>query len=259
MKFNHRYLIEYIAQHLQNDGRALDYGCGKGDVVAGGRERGIDLFGADVFYKDGRTRGDVEKKGLLGTVVKEIRDGVIDFPNSHFDLVVSNQVFEHVEDLDSVLAEITRVLKPCGTLHALFPVRETWWEGHFGVPFLHNFQPGSSCRLAYARFWRLLGLGCNHADRSVSKWAEYVCDWIDNHTTYRPKREIITLLEKYFSEVHFLEEEYLRYRLAHSSLPLKGAVLFFVDTMPGRELLRGIYRKRAGIVITACKAQSLKG
>ena len=259
MKFNHRYLIDYVAQHLPNGGRALDYGCGKGDVVAGGRRQGIDLFGVDVFYKDGRTREDIEEKGLLGTVVKEIRDGVVDFPEAHFDLVVSNQVFEHVKNLDSVLAEIVRVLKPGGTLHALFPVRETWWEGHFGVPFLHNFQPGSFYRLAYARLWRSLGFGYNHADRSVSRWAEYVCNWIDNYTTYRPKREMVALLEKHFGEVRFIEEEYLRYRLAHSALPLKGVFLFSVDTVPGRELLRGIYRKRAGIVITASKSQPLKG
>ena len=46
----------------------------------------------------------------------EKEDGRLDFPDASFDLVVNNMVFEHVEDLDAVLAEIQRVLKPGGRI-----------------------------------------------------------------------------------------------------------------------------------------------
>ena len=54
---------------------------------------------------------EVETAGLLGTTIRELGpDGSIPFPDGFFDLVTNNQVMEHVEDLDAVLAEIARVL-----------------------------------------------------------------------------------------------------------------------------------------------------
>lgn len=213
----------------------------------------MDMYGADVFYKDGRTKNDVARKGLLGTVIREIRNGILDFPDECFDLVVSNQVFEHVVDMHTTVAEISRVLKRNGSLHALFPVLETWWEGHFGVPFLHNLKPGSRRQLAYARLWRSFGLGYNHANRSSAEWAEYVCEWVDRYTTYRSKSEVQQLLQKHFGDVQFEEKKYLCYRLARSGLPFKHALFRLADIGVGRWLLVGIYRKRGGVVITARK------
>jgi SAM-dependent methyltransferase len=63
-----------------------------------------------VFYAGGSTREVVEQKGLLGTLVREIRNGRLDFPDAYFDLIIINQVLEHVADLDQVLDEIDRVL-----------------------------------------------------------------------------------------------------------------------------------------------------
>jgi SAM-dependent methyltransferase len=56
-------------------------------------------------------------------------DGVhIPFPNSEFDMVVSFEVFEHVQNLDEVLREIYRTIKPrgylCATTPFLFPMHE---------------------------------------------------------------------------------------------------------------------------------------
>ena len=251
MQFNYDYLLNYCQGVLAPNMSALDYGCGKGEMVAVGRERGIDIYGVDIFYKDGRTRDNVEKLGLLGTYVKEIQNGIIDFPSDRFDMVVSNQVFEHIEDLDAVLAEIARVLVPGGTLHALFPVNETWWEGHFGVPFLHNFRSNSSWQLAYARLWHRLGLGYHHAGRDSEEWAVYVCNWIAQYTSYRSQAEITWLLCKHFEEVKFTEDAYLVHRLSKATVPGKIILQTIHSTTLGRWILRKIYHKRGGIVITA--------
>ena len=37
--------------------------------------------------------------------VRTIQNGVIDFPDGHFDLVLSNQVLEHVTDPEAVIAK----------------------------------------------------------------------------------------------------------------------------------------------------------
>ena len=68
-----------------------------------------------------------------------------------------------------------------------------------------------------------------------------------------------TWREEHSGEVRFVEDEYLRYHLAHSSLSLKGAFFLSGGTLPGKELSQGLYCKRAGIVITASKSQPLKG
>lgn len=255
MKFNHRYFLDYVARELPAGGKALDYGCGRADMVAAGVERGLAIYGADVFYKDGSSREEVERKGLLGSTVREIRNGAMDFPDAYFDLVVSNQVFEHVQNLDAALAEIARVLKPGGTLHTLFPVLETWWEGHFGVPFLHNFKSGGRLRTTYARTWFKLGLGYHHAQRDAGEWADYVCNWVDQYTVYRPKRVVLEMLERRLGTVRFGEDAYLRYRLRHAGLPLKPLVLGVAGMPPVSALLRGIYRKRGGVVLTVRKTR----
>src|ERR1019366_9228148 len=63
------------------------------------------------------------------------------FADCYFDLVVNNQVLEHVDDLDGVLREIHRVVKPGGQVLSIFPSRDVFREGHIGIPFAHWF-PG---------------------------------------------------------------------------------------------------------------------
>ena len=42
-------------------------------------------------------------------------------PDEHFDLVLSNQVLEHVTDPEVVIAEVFRVLRPGGSFHCSVP------------------------------------------------------------------------------------------------------------------------------------------
>ena len=68
-----------------------------------------------------------------------------------FDLVLSNQVIEHVEDLDAVLCEIHRVLKPGGAFLSLFPskdvIRKTIVASPFSIAFESSRDSDSSTRL----------------------------------------------------------------------------------------------------------------
>lgn len=249
---NHAYLLAYIQARARPGGRYLDYGCGAAELVAAGRAAGLDFYGAEVFYEGGDTRAQVQARGLLGEAVRELDGDKLPFPDGFFDLVVSNQVFEHVERLDTVLAEIARVLKPGGVVLSLFPAREVWREGHCGIPFLHRFRKGSTVRLYYAWLLRSLGCGYHTQGKSRYRWAADFCDWLDNYTHYRPMAELNRLFAQAFACNTFIEYDYVLYRLARSG---RLARLSSFLTTPGwRSLLNGLFRRAGGLVIYSQKA-----
>ena len=58
------------------------------------------------------------------------------FPESKFDLVISNHVIEHVDDQRAHLREASRVLRADGAVYLSTPNRYTLNEPHFRLPFL---------------------------------------------------------------------------------------------------------------------------
>ncbi len=253
MHVNYHYILDYMRLHRPgHDGdRFLDYGCGAGDVVEAGREMGLDVFGADVFYDAADYRERVEEKGMMGGAVREIRDGVIDFPDCHFDIVANNMVLEHVADLDAALQEIARVLRPGGTALCMFPSKDVWREGHCGIPLLHWFPKGSQLRVGYARVLAGLGLGYHRDDKTASEWAGDFCDWLDRYTYYRTREEIRDAFASAFSAVEFAEEDYIAYRLARSRKA--SGLKALLRTRPTRAVLIGLFRKLGWLVIGATK------
>ncbi len=91
----------------------LDVGCGDGFfaqvVLSQNKMKDIDV---SLDVKESR----IEEARNLGIYKKlVIYDGKkIPYPDNHFTTVISNSVFEHVADLDVVLKEIHRVMKPGG-------------------------------------------------------------------------------------------------------------------------------------------------
>jgi SAM-dependent methyltransferase len=204
---------------LERRGRVLDYGCGAGGVVRKMRERGIEGFGCDVFYA-----GNVERSsGLIAADirpwVRRMENGLIPFADASFDAIVTNQVLEHVPDLDLSLREIARVLKPGGAVLALFPDKTVWREGHCGIPFLHWFPKGSNARVYYAAALRALGAGHNKADfPGVMNWARSFCDWLDKWTYYRSPTDIRNVFARHFTRTEHIEHDWFVARVPQSRI-----------------------------------------
>jgi len=89
--------------------KVLDAPCGgTAALTLGLRERGFDAIGADI---------DPEAARALGSnFVKANLDGALPWPDQTFDLVISTEGIEHLENHYSFLREVNRVLKPGGTL-----------------------------------------------------------------------------------------------------------------------------------------------
>ena len=168
----------------------LDYGCGAGQIVERALATGFDSYGVDEFYEGGSYREDVKKTGMLGTRIFELKSGIIPFPAEKFDVVISNQVFEHIDDFSMPLSEINRVLKASGIFINIFPSSEVWREGHIGMPFVHWFPKDVKVRFYYIGSLRLLGMGYNKGTKSPQQWAIDQLDWLDRWTFYKPLSQI---------------------------------------------------------------------
>jgi SAM-dependent methyltransferase len=250
---NYEYVLNFIRGHSSTGTRSLDYGCGAAEIVKAGREQGLNVFGAETFYEGGNTKTEVAKLGYLASIVTEIKNDRIDFPDGYFDIVVTNQVLEHVEDLNVVLREIHRVLRRGGKVLSLFPSREVWSEGHCGVPLLHRFKKGSRLRFYYAFAWRLMGKGYYKGQKTRTEWSRDFCDWLDAFTFYRTKKEITQTFKHHFTDLQFAEIDYLRFRLAKLS-PSIAKAMSKLSGMPFLEaLLRAFVNKKGGMVFVVTK------
>lgn len=85
----------------------LDLGCGDGHFASIAFAHKIDV-GIDPWA------GPVLEAGKRGNYISALQGSgdQLPFPNDHFASAFSNSVLEHIPDLDPVLAEMYRVLKP---------------------------------------------------------------------------------------------------------------------------------------------------
>ena len=202
-----------LDQAPPKDARVLDYGCGAGQIVKELRNRGVDAFGCDVFYDGGDYSTLVGAELFADGFIKKMNGDAIPFDSASFDFIVNTQVMEHVPNLESVLAEIHRVLKPGGVVLSLFPDKGVWREGHCGVPFLHWFPKGSRARIFYAAGFRVIGFGYFKEGKSVWRWSSDFCEWLDKWTFYRTESEIKSMYGKFFQDVRHLEPYWIQRRL----------------------------------------------
>ena len=211
---NYLYFVDYVRRTLAEKPRArvLDFGCGMGELVALLREAGFDCSGADVFYAGASDWDPHLQEQIDEGYVREIGDdGRIPFDDASFDLVISNQVFEHVEHLEAVQAQIKRVLRPRGIAYHHFPSREVVREGHIGIPMAHWMKPGP-LRTRYTLALRRLGFG-THKDENPDprQWTDFKLDWIDQYCFYRPYDELMAVFERDYEVTH-REIDYCRFR-----------------------------------------------
>lgn len=105
-------------------GRALDVGCGPAGNSAELRELGWQVTALDYVHDSAvlaRRRG-------LDALRADARS--LPFRDGEFDLVLSSDAWEHIEEDDRVAAEAFRVLRPGGRLFVMVPAGMDLWSGH---------------------------------------------------------------------------------------------------------------------------------
>jgi SAM-dependent methyltransferase len=208
VEVNRSYFVHYVL--ASGARRVLDYGCGNGEVVAELRRRGVDCYGTDVFYEGGRFgTPDLDQLVADGSIRRYEESDPTPFPDRTFDLIISNQVFEHVADLDAAVAELDRILAGDGVMYHHFPSREVLREGHIGIPLAHRLPPGHT-RTAYTLALRTLGAG-HHKTVPRRAWTKRSLEWLDTYTFYRSHSEIMHAFGKRFV-IRGREADYCRFR-----------------------------------------------
>ncbi len=236
---NFDYLVKLCADRQQTtpSARFLDYGCGAAQIVERGVARGLDFHGCDLFYEGGDYSSEVPESLRQANRVQRMEDGKTPYPAAHFDAIVNNQVIEHVADLDAMLREMKRLLRPGGVVLCIFPHHEVWREGHCGIPFLHWFPKGSEPRIYYAFALRCLELGFFTGKKTRWQWAADFCQWLDQWTHYRSQAQIHAAFALHFSQLRHLEADFLDQRLERLAPVLRfipaWAKALFVQKMAG--------------------------
>ncbi|MEE9421166.1 MAG: class I SAM-dependent methyltransferase [Desulfatiglandaceae bacterium] len=112
--------IDFDRLPIEPGFRILDVGCGSGrHVGAASRLKGVISIGSDINYDDmveTRKRLIYDEEhgeqggGVWGIAVSDITS--LPFRDDFFDLVICSEVLEHIQDHDTAISEVVRVLKP---------------------------------------------------------------------------------------------------------------------------------------------------
>lgn len=225
--------VDYIFNTARRAGFApqptwniLDFGCGQGELVCSLRERGYTAYGFDIYNSLGShcqdkpwfSFSDSKRHGF-----KLEETFSMPYESNSFDMIISQEVLEHVMDPEPVLCEIARVLRPGGVSINLYPPRFCPVEGHINVPYGHLIV-----HRWYYRFWARLGIR-NAVQKNTSMTADEVAaaneHYIRAYTRYPENSLMLRLGKKYFSSAYFDQYasltafmEHLEERLAHYSM-----------------------------------------
>lgn len=115
----------YLKHQLSAGARVLDYGCGGGNNSVFLLQKGYSVTGVDVapsfrnLVAKNLELHHLDQSNLASFGLIDPSSTTLDFPDNHFDFVLSNQVLYYLPDeqhLKNVCRELRRVLRPGGTV-----------------------------------------------------------------------------------------------------------------------------------------------
>lgn len=117
------------------------------------------------------------------------------FDDETMDVVISNQVLEHVFDYDHFFTELARVLVPGGVSIHVLPLRRQLFEFHLSMPFVHRVTDHVTRAWLMERLtrmgWGTYGDFSHEPGMTRRAYAETRSDFIDFGTYYPTWRVLV--------------------------------------------------------------------
>jgi SAM-dependent methyltransferase len=139
-------ILDAAPQIASGAARVLEVGCGLGVYVEKLRAFTPAVFGLEYDFERAAEAGRRNPPSLVVCAAGER----LPYPDNAFDVILSNEVIEHVQDDGAAIAEMVRVARPGGRILIFCPNRwypvEThgiYWRGRykFGNIPLVNYLP----------------------------------------------------------------------------------------------------------------------
>ena len=139
-------IVQAAGERIQ--GRILENGCGVGMYVEVLAQQGGTVIGLEY---------DLERAAEARARSPHILNAAgecVPLPSSSFDLVLSHEVIEHVQDDRAAVREMIRVIKPGGRIIIFCPNRGYPFETH-GIYWKDKYYFGNKLFINYLpRLWR---------------------------------------------------------------------------------------------------------
>jgi SAM-dependent methyltransferase len=213
--------------------RLLDVGCGRGELLVYLMRNlpllqpslKLECYGFDV------SDSGMMPPGFMQQVISSLAsvDATVDwskrlsvirsadpwpYPDDFFDVIVSNQVIEHVDDHERFFSELKRTLKEGGYAVHLFALAHCIWEWHVGLPFFHWLR-NHDARASYVRLMVRLGIKkpfLIYPGESVADYSGREADVMRDFTNYVSQRDLYRLGKraKLRTSFRYTQEYYCR-------------------------------------------------
>lgn len=210
-------ILASLGTPLEPRMKLLDFGCGGGELTRAALRRGFDAYGCDIAFAvwlDTKELAQLQAQGRVkriiggtGTAVSPLSGSTyrLPFEDAAFDVVISDQVLEHVCNYAEVVAELKRVMKPGAVFLHILPARYRPIEAHLFVPFCSFFHPRW-----WLTLWARLGVRNVYqkplsAEQTVAENERFLATMV-NYLTVRQLREHFKDFSPRFVERKFMRE-----------------------------------------------------
>jgi 2-polyprenyl-3-methyl-5-hydroxy-6-metoxy-1,4-benzoquinol methylase len=139
-----RSFINIEKDQLKIEGlKILDLGAGQGDFVIAGLQLGLDIYGLEPELSlVSLAKRRLEINGLSSSRIVSGVGEKTPFANCEYDFIASFSVLEHVQDVNKVIKECFRILKPDGIFYLGFPNYLRFRETHYKMFFIPYMPKG---------------------------------------------------------------------------------------------------------------------
>jgi len=107
------------------EGEVLDFGCGSGEITYFLSDNGYEMQGTDVSVEMIKEAKETRENSLI---TWQIYSGVgrLNYVDNQFDAVISSSVLEYAPNIEELLSEFFRILKPGGVVIFTVPDLRHW-------------------------------------------------------------------------------------------------------------------------------------